>query len=308
MQPLFIDIEVVCAKLGIDLRKKGNYSVGLCPLHTERDPSFTVYSSNTFYCFGCKVGGGPFELVSRLVDGIRTWSDLYRWYSAGGTPGSVIVKSAPSLDRIRELMRPEVVLPNATRSQDPFLASLGILFIKEGKLAGRHIIPITLDGKLVAYEARSFIGRLVPKTLILPREVPIHSYLWNIDNVVVGFPIIIVEGIKGAIAVLNYGYVNVVSSFGARLTPDQVSLLMLKSPPEVVIAYDADNAGIGGASRAILSLLAWTRVSRVKLPAGTDPWDVSKSVWEECFVAREGVFVGNENKKVLEDLKKRFFL
>jgi len=213
------------------------------------------------------------------------------------------------LTRIKKLLSftEEVVLPEATESQDPLLASLGISYVSEGKLAGRHIIPVIVRGRLVAYEARDFTGRLMPKTLALPPDVKIHSYLWNLDNIVAGYPTIVVEGIKDAIAVLNFGYANVVSSFGAQLTSDQVMLLMSKSPPEILIAYDADEAGRIGADSAVLGALTWMEVSRVSLPEGTDPWDVTKATWDRCLEARERIFVGGENKKLLRDLKQAFF-
>lgn len=310
MKSFFIDMEGVCIKLGIDLKEEGYRLVGFCPFHSETRPSFNIYrDTNSFYCFSCQQGGNPYKLVSLLVDEIRSWRELIRWYTTDGVVRRTPVRATPSLARIRKLLGAieEVVLPEAEESQDPFLASLGILFAPEGYLAGRHIIPVTIRGRLVAYEARDFTGRLTPKTLALPPDVKIHSYLWNLDNVVIGFPIVVVEGIKGAIAVLNFGYVNVVSSFGARLTSDQVMLLMSKSPTEVVIAYDADDAGRAGTDNAVLSMLAWTQVSKVGLPEGTDPWDVSKTVWDQCLEARERTFVSSENKKLLRSLKQAFF-
>jgi hypothetical protein len=43
-----------------------------CPFsfHEDRSPSFNYYKkSNSFYCFGCKNGGGPVEFIS-LTEGI----------------------------------------------------------------------------------------------------------------------------------------------------------------------------------------------------------------------------------------------
>ncbi len=39
--------------------------VALCPFHTERSPSFTIYPNESYYCFGCQVWGNP---VKFLVD------------------------------------------------------------------------------------------------------------------------------------------------------------------------------------------------------------------------------------------------
>lgn len=40
----------------------------LCPIHNDSTPSFKVYkNTNTFYCFGCGVAGGPKDLVRMLL-------------------------------------------------------------------------------------------------------------------------------------------------------------------------------------------------------------------------------------------------
>lgn len=309
MRSLFINIVGVCDKLGIDLEEEGYRLVGSCPFHSETRPSFNVYSdTNSWFCFSCKQGGNPFKLVSQLVDEVISWRDLVRWYVKEEPPHKTPVRATPSLARIQELLgTTEVALPEAELSEDPFLSSLEVFYVSKGRLSGRHIFPVILRGRLMAFEARDFTGRLRPKTLALPRSVKIHSYLWNLDNVVPGLPIVVVEGTKDAIAVLNHGYINTVSSFGAQLTSDQVILLMSKSPPEVIIAYDADAAGVEGADKAVISLLAWTQVSTLILPEGTDPWDVSRAVWEQCFERRERVLVADRNKKLLKSLKDEFF-
>ncbi|NIO49857.1 MAG: DNA primase [Candidatus Aminicenantes bacterium] len=46
------------------LKRRGNKHVGLCPFHSEKDPSFTVDNEKQLYhCFGCGAGGDIFTLV-----------------------------------------------------------------------------------------------------------------------------------------------------------------------------------------------------------------------------------------------------
>ncbi|MBM3284644.1 MAG: DNA primase [Candidatus Aminicenantes bacterium] len=55
---------VEIASLYTTLRKRGKKYVGLCPFHSERDPSFTVDAEKQlFHCFGCGAGGDVFSLV-----------------------------------------------------------------------------------------------------------------------------------------------------------------------------------------------------------------------------------------------------
>jgi len=42
---------------------------GVCPLHMDTDPSFTVYlDTNSFYCFGCHKGGDVITLFYALKE------------------------------------------------------------------------------------------------------------------------------------------------------------------------------------------------------------------------------------------------
>ncbi|MBO4860179.1 MAG: DNA primase, partial [Clostridia bacterium] len=49
-------IEVVGRQ--VPLKRAGSNYVGLCPFHSEKTPSFTVFpATQSYYCFGCGAGG-----------------------------------------------------------------------------------------------------------------------------------------------------------------------------------------------------------------------------------------------------------
>ena len=51
----------------VNLQRRGKNLVGLCPFHSEKTPSFTVYpESSSFYCFGCGVGGDVFTFTGLI--------------------------------------------------------------------------------------------------------------------------------------------------------------------------------------------------------------------------------------------------
>lgn len=51
----------------VSLKRAGSNLKGLCPFHSEKTPSFTVYpSENSFYCFGCGVGGNAITFVRQM--------------------------------------------------------------------------------------------------------------------------------------------------------------------------------------------------------------------------------------------------
>ncbi len=59
------DIEDIISSY-VELKRKGRGSSGLCPFHSEKTPSFTVYNdTQSFYCFGCGAGGDVITFIKR---------------------------------------------------------------------------------------------------------------------------------------------------------------------------------------------------------------------------------------------------
>ena len=51
----------------VTLKRAGSNLRGLCPFHSEKSPSFTVYpQDNSFYCFGCGVGGDQISFTMKI--------------------------------------------------------------------------------------------------------------------------------------------------------------------------------------------------------------------------------------------------
>ena len=49
----------------VELERAGRNLVGRCPFHSEKTPSFTVFSDN-FHCFGCSAGGDVITFIMRI--------------------------------------------------------------------------------------------------------------------------------------------------------------------------------------------------------------------------------------------------
>ena len=51
----------------ISLKRASANLKGLCPFHSEKTPSFTVYpANNSYYCFGCGAGGDQISFIMRM--------------------------------------------------------------------------------------------------------------------------------------------------------------------------------------------------------------------------------------------------
>ncbi len=67
----------------VTLRRAGNRFVGLCPFHSEKTGSFTVYvDSQSYYCFGCGNGGDVITFIRNIekldyMDAVHFLADRY---------------------------------------------------------------------------------------------------------------------------------------------------------------------------------------------------------------------------------------
>ena len=60
------DIEEVIGSY-VRLRRQGSNLVGLCPFHSEKSPSFTVFTGDQhYYCFGCGAGGDVITFIRAI--------------------------------------------------------------------------------------------------------------------------------------------------------------------------------------------------------------------------------------------------
>lgn len=60
------DLESIASKY-VELKKKGNSILALCPFHSEKTPSFNINSAKQlFYCFGCGAGGDVITFIMKI--------------------------------------------------------------------------------------------------------------------------------------------------------------------------------------------------------------------------------------------------
>jgi DNA primase len=100
---------------------------------------------------------------------------------------------------------------------------------------------------------------------------------------------LVVEGYMDVIALAQAGVGNAVAPLGTALTADQLKLL-LRTVPEVVLAFDGDSAGREAAWRSLETALPEMGRGRsvrfLFLPEGEDPDSVVRAEGAEAFRAR----------------------
>ena len=68
----------------VTLKRAGSNLQGLCPFHSEKSPSFTVFpATGSFYCFGCNAGGDIFTFIMKAenLDYAGIFDDLFEKYT-----------------------------------------------------------------------------------------------------------------------------------------------------------------------------------------------------------------------------------
>jgi DNA primase len=94
------DIVTVIQNEGVHLIPKGKSLSALCPFHTEKHPSFRVYTEqNSFYCFGCGTGGDSISFIKKYKN--LTFQEAVKYLGINGKP----YRPNPKEIRRKELLR-----------------------------------------------------------------------------------------------------------------------------------------------------------------------------------------------------------
>lgn len=184
------------------------------------------------------------------------------------------------------------------------MLAAGVIKRAEGKDGVRHYD--TFRGRIMfpirdsAGRTVAFSGRILPEYDDSKTGKYINSpetELYNKSKVLYGYDLakggikkfnfsILVEGQMDVVMSRQAGYPNTVGVSGTALTRDQLTLLNRLSK-NVVMAFDADRAGVASAGRgAGIALSLGMDVKVVRLPEGVDPADVIKEnpeTWKEAI-------------------------
>lgn len=113
-----LTVEDALSRAGVVIKRRyGRRAVGLCPIHSEKTPSFTVYIDRwNAHCFGCGWHGDMIDLLAIVHH--RPLSDVIRELAAefgllNGQPKRQSLPPAPPRQKVREEERTTEFAPLA---------------------------------------------------------------------------------------------------------------------------------------------------------------------------------------------------
>jgi len=245
------------------------------------------------HCFRCGWSPGAIDLVA-VLEGVPRAQAAARVLGPGAQEGR---PALAELEALRQRVRgagartarasepvPEIELPTAyfslalqhhleiEASLAPYRAYLARRRVPEariarhqigcalvGRYAGRVILPVHLDGRVVAFQARDITGRSKAKYLG-PPGARLGDALFNLDAARRFPSIVVCEGIISAICAGE----NAVASFGKALKPNQVALLVDAGRP-VTVLFDSAKHDTGAAGAHAEAELAAAKLHRAGL-------------------------------------------
>jgi len=143
---------------------------------------------------------------------------------------------------------------------------------KDPVLVQRNILPHFMDGKLVGWVSRRLDDTQNVAKYRNTRSFPRKYSLYNLDNVTDYKHCYIVESPMSVLVLKSRGIKDVVASFGASVSDEQI--LALRKFDSVTIFPDGDKAGREGATGLYRRLREHSSVRVVPVPDNMDPVDL----------------------------------
>lgn len=278
----------------IEIVRSGSVWQGKCPFHPDQNtPSLTVWSNNSWKCFGCGLGGDIVDFQmnwtgSSFVEALEDICLIHHIdFSSSGLPEPEC-KDVQYIRRIKErsmlVFLPELdpwLLDKYRIGQsktlreegwsDETLTRFNIGYCNDpyDPLYGRITIPIFDEtGRLVGFAGRATNSNKSRKYVFL-NSTKKTSLLYGLDLALPYIEqkkeMVIVEGYKDCWRACEAGIKNTVALMGAEASPQQIKLILKYGNYNIVLVLDNDEAGRKGEKKLVETLHPWCKIRRVDL-------------------------------------------
>lgn len=272
---MIVDVLRLYARWGLEpvvIResRKGPQAVTCCPLHGERHPSFSVNMvTGGWSCFSCHARGKDVESLIRAMEGF-TSTDEVRLFIA--TVGTKTVDEIRDDLRAKLQARKELVArrgqPDLTATDEwEFYAQNMHRYLKNRGF-GKDIIrahrlgydPIQRAITIPVFEHgtcrfmyRRFVDPMGKGAYRYPFDIDKSNYIWGLDRPAKeyrGKILPVHEGALDALWVRQCGIPLSTAILGSFMSEVQARKIAAADPAEVVLFFDADEAGYDATEHA----------------------------------------------------------
>jgi DNA primase len=140
--------------------------------------------------------------------------------------------------------------------------------------------PVAFGGRILEAGEPKYLNS--PETPIFSKGKLLYAFAQAAEEIRRTKVVIVTEGYMDTIACHQFGFKNAVATLGTALTEDQAKLLG-RYVQEVILAYDADNAGQTATERGIAVLREAGLEVKVTKLQGKDPDEMLRKEGREAF-------------------------
>ena len=323
----------------VQLRQRGRLYTGLCPFHSEKTPSFTVYpNTQSYYCFGCGNGGDVITFIKNYenldyIEAVKLLADRAGMQMPDDTGQDDSYRRKRILEANRQAAKFFFKTLNSDAGRearaylrrrglsDETITRFGIGYapdgwgqlrdylvskgFKDSELieaslcsAGRNggafdffrsrvMFPvIDVRGQVVAFSGRT-MGADTRK-YVNTKDTPVFKkskvlFGMNYAKNAGTKRVILVEGQMDVITLHQAGFTDAVATLGTAIT-DEHAMMLSRYVEEVLVCYDADEAGQKATRRAIDTLRRAGIPTRIiQLEGGKDPDEIIRDKGSSAF-------------------------
>ena len=258
-----MDVERIVDLLGLEkVRAKGKEISARCPLHDDRNPSFSINSeTGAWICYSTCGGGNLLQLVARIM-GLKN-KEARAWLEEQGVAGGWRRGSGKRLKKSREKAevkkRPRKPCPPYDNKVVPqWVLDRGFTteILKKyhcglSRFYGALVIPV-LQSHALIYRFNPGMGGAKYK---FTEDFKSHSTFYGLHDVTLGADgsLIIVEGPLDVLWLRQHGYGNSLAIMGGgTLGMEQRRILKEDLKPKMLIlAFDNDDAGASLTTKSV---------------------------------------------------------
>lgn len=248
----------------VKLQRAGAEWKGCCPFHSDRSPSFTIFSGGErFHCFGCGASGDVLDFIQRLHGvQLREAADML----TGGDLPSVHIAPAPVIQAVDRLPEAKAIWRNAVDAHgtpvETYLRSRGLILPIPESIRCASLrygttgpeMPVLVAA--VASADHKLVG--IQRTYLKPDgsgKAEVSKPKLSLGRVSGGAIrcapparcLILCEGLEDALTLQQEIGLSVWCAAGASMLP---SMILPAGVEEVAIGGDADEAGKSATQRA----------------------------------------------------------